>query len=708
MADERRPDPEALLAEAKKEGQGRLKIFLGAAPGVGKTYAMLQAARAQKRAGVDVVAGVVESHGRRETERLLIGLEVLPRQVMPYRGRTLPEMDLDGLLARRPRLALVDELAHTNVPGSRHPKRWQDVEEVLAAGIDVHSTLNVQHLESLNDVVERIAGVKVRETVPDAILERADEIEVVDISPEDLQRRLRDGKVYVPETAARALNRFFSRGNLTALREMALRAAAERVDRDLVDHLRMHGQPGGWNARDRVLVCIGGGRDAERLVRVAKRMADRAKAPWLVAHLEDERVHDDSADRALALAETLGADTETLAAGGSPAEAILDLAGRRNATRIVVGRGKGVWGGWLGPPLHEQLIRSGGGYEIVVVGRDAAAAVEPARFGARLSLPTLASIAPHVLGLIFVAASIPVALAVDATMPLANLSLVFLGPVLATAALGRVGAALSTSVSAFIVYNFLFTEPRFTLGVIPRDELLTLGFFFVVSTVVGVLGARLRQQVDAMRDAARRTRALYDFTRKALTAATDYDMAWSVVSHVHATLRLDAALLRPDGGGELAVIAGSPPTDALEPAAAAAADWAWRNGRPSGWGTDTLPSAEWLFLPLSVGERALGVLGVARREGVSRLPAADRRLLDTLSDQAALILDRGAMMAEAAAAQRYSQTEKLRTALLSSVSHDLRTPLVGIIGASSSLQSMGDSIGPADRAELLGVIGAEA
>jgi two-component system sensor histidine kinase KdpD len=707
MAEDRRPDPDALLAEAKKEGRGRLKIFIGAAPGVGKTYAMLQAARASRRAGVDVVAGVVESHGRRETERLLIGLDVLPRRVMAYRGRSLPELDLDGLLARRPQLALVDELAHTNVPGSRHPKRWQDVEELLAAGTDVYSTLNVQHLESLNDVVERIAGVKVRETVPDAILERADEIEVVDISPEDLQRRLRDGKVYVPETAARAVNRFFSRGNLTALRELALRAAAERVDRDLVDHLRAHGQPGGWHARDRVLVCVGGGPDAERLVRVGKRMADRAKAPWLVAHLQDERVEDDSADRALALAETLGADTEALSAAGSPAETILELAARRNVTRIVVGRGKGVWGGWLGPPLHEQLIRGGGAYEIVVVGRSAVEAVEPGPFRTRFALPALGSIRPHVLGLGFVALSIPAALAVDAAMPLANLSLVFMAPVLATAALGRIGASLTTSVAAFLAYNFFFTEPRFTLHVIPRDELLTLGFFFVVSVVVGVLGARLRQQVDAMRASARQTRALYDFTRRALTAATDYDMAWSIVSHVNATLQLDAVLMRPDSGGELAVVAGAPPIDEVDPSALAAADWAWRNAKAAGWGTDTLPGAAWLFLPLVAGERALGVLGVARREGVGRLAAADRRLLDTLADQAALILDRGTMMAEAAEAQRYSQTEKLRTALLSSVSHDLRTPLVGIMGAASSLQSLGDRMAADDRAELLGVIAGE-
>jgi two-component system sensor histidine kinase KdpD len=708
MAEARRPDPEALLAETRREGRGRLKIFLGAAPGVGKTYAMLEAARAARRDGIDVVAGVIESHGRRETERLMIGLETVPRRIVPYRGRALPEMDLDALLARRPKLALVDELAHSNVPGSRHAKRWRDVEELLDAGIDVHTTLNVQHLESLGDVVERIAGVPVRETVPDAILERADEIEVVDLSPEDLQRRLREGKVYVPETAARAVNRFFSRGNLTALRELALRAAAERVDRDLIDHLRTHSEPEAWPARDRILVCIGGGSAAIRLVRVGKRMADRAKAPWLVVHVEDARVQDGSAERALALAETLGAETETLAAAGPAPEAILDLARRRNVSRIVVGRGAGLWGGWLGGALHEQLIRGGAAYEVVVIGRDAGEAPAGPQRSLRFGRPGLGTLRPYGLGLLYLGLAIPAAFLVDATLPLANLSLVFLAPVLATAALGRMSAALATSVAAFLVFNFLFTEPRWTLRVLPRDEFLTLAFFLVVSVVVGLLGARLRQQVDAMRAEARRTRSLYDFTRRAVAASTDYDMGWAIVSHVCGALRTDAVLLRPDAGGQLAVVAGAPPVAEIEPSALAAADWAWRNGRAAGWGTDTLPAAGWLFLPLTVGERVLGVLGAARAEGADRLPAADRRLIETLADQGALILDRGAMLAEAAEAQRYSQTEKLRTALLSSVSHDLRTPLVAIIGAVSSLQTLGDRIGAADRAELLAVIAGEA
>jgi two-component system sensor histidine kinase KdpD len=301
-----------------------------------------------------------------------------------------------------------------------------------------------------------------------------------------------------------------------------------------------------------------------------------------------------------------------------------------------------------------------------------------------------------------------VAFAVDATLPLANLPLAFLAPVLATAALGRMGASLATSIAAFLVFNFLFTEPRWTLRVVPRDELLPLVFFLVASVVVGLLGARLRQQVDAMRAEARRTRSLYDFTRRAVAASTDYDMGWAIVSHVCGALRTDAVLLRPDAGGQLAVVAGAPPVAEIEPPALAAADWAWRNGRAAGWGTDTLPAVGWLFLPRTVGERVLGVLGAARTPDADRLPAADRRLIETLADQGALILDRGAMMAEAAEAQRYSQTEKLRTALLSSVSHDLRTPLVAIIGAVSSLQTLGDRIGPADRAELLAVIAGEA
>lgn len=700
--DDARPDPDALLAEVGREGRGRLKVFLGAAPGVGKTYEMLRSAQEAREEGVDVVVGVAETHGRRETEALLAGLETIPRRLVTYRDRSFAEMDLDAILARRPRLVLVDELAHTNLPGSRHGKRWQDVDELLAAGIDVHTTLNVQHLESLNDVVERIAGVKVRETLPDAVLERADEIEVIDVTPEVLQKRLREGKVYVPEQAARAITRFFSRGNLTALRELALRVAAERVDRDMLDFMRGHAVASAWPARERILVVLTRGADGERLVRTGKRMADRGRAPWIVLALSPSGGTDPAMEKALVLAEQLGAETEAVTLAGARDQTVLDYARRRNVSRIILSAGRLALP--FRSPLHERLIEAGDGFEITVL---AAAGPRSGPTGARPARERL-SPKPYLLGVLYVALAIPFGIIVHETLPLANLSLVFLVPVLASAAGGRVPAAVLTSVLAFVAYNYFFTEPRLTLSVIRPYEVMTLAFFLVFSLAVGVLGARLNAQVAAMRLSERHTRALYEFTRKALTATSDYDMAWTVVSQVRSSVPVETVLLTPDASGHLSVLAGSPPVDAVDPASQAAAEWAFRQGQRAGWSTSTLPSSEWLFLPLVARERTLGVLGVRREKDGDPIGAADRRLLDTLVDQAALVLERARMIAETAEAQRYSQTEKLRTALLSSVSHDLRTPLVSIIGAVSTLETIGSNVPEADRTELLRTVGSEA
>jgi two-component system sensor histidine kinase KdpD len=697
---EARPDPDALLAEFGREGRGRLKVFLGAAPGVGKTYEMLKAAQDARAEGLDVVVGIVETHGRRETEALLAGLETMPRRVVAYRGRTFPEMDLDAILGRKPKLVLVDELAHTNIPGSRHAKRWQDVEELLAAGIDVHTTLNVQHLESLNDVVERIAGIKVRETLPDAVVEKAAEIELIDVTPEVLQKRLREGKVYVPEQAARAITRFFSRGNLTALREMALRVAAERVDRDMLDFMKSHAVASAWPARERLLVCLTAAADAERLVRTGKRMADRSRAPWIVLAVVEAGGADGAVEKALVLAEQLGAETESMTAAGSRADAVLDFARRRNVSRIVVAAGSPIRR-LFRRPLHERLIAGGEAFEITVLGGGADA---PPRKRPREAF----AVRPYLLGALFVVLALPFGFLVDRTLPLANLSLVFLAPVLASGVTGRVPAAVFTSVLAFVAYNYFFTEPRLTLVVIHPWQILTLSFFLLFSLVVGVLGARLNAQVAAMRLAERHTRALYEFTRKALTATSDYDMAWTVVSQVRSSVPVETVLLTPDASGRLAVLAGSPPLDEIDEASEAAADWAFRQKQRAGWSTNTLPSSTWLFVPLVARERTLGVLGVRREAGGEPLRAADRRLLETLVDQAALILERARMIAETAEAQRYSQTEKLRTALLSSVSHDLRTPLVSIIGAVSTLETLGPSLPERDRAELPKTIASEA
>jgi two-component system, OmpR family, sensor histidine kinase KdpD len=700
-----RPDPDALLAEVKKESRGRLKIFLGAAPGVGKTYEMLRSGRAAKRDGIDVVVGIVETHGRRETERLVSGLEVLPRKVFPYRGRTLPEMDLDALVERKPKLALVDELAHTNAPGSRHAKRWQDVEELLDAGIDVFTTLNVQHLESLNDIVERISGIRVRETLPDAVLERADEIEMIDITPEELRKRLREGKVYIPEQAERAITRFFSRGNLTALREMALRAAAERVDREMIDFMRSHAVGGAWPTRERLLVCIGTGGDPERVVRTGKRMADRSRAPWIVLQLVESGHADAAAYRAMILAEQLGADTETVTVAGTPDGAILDFARRQNVSRIVLGRPKSL-SRIFGRPFHERLIESGGEFEVTVIGHTERQSIPARRPRLRTIQPH--SLRPYLAGALYVAVAVAFGFLVERVLPLANLSLVFLAAVLAASRFGNLGAAVSTSLLSFLAYNFFYTEPYLTFFMWHASEILTLAVFLVFSLLIGTLAARLNRQMEAMRIANRQTRALYEFTRKALSATNDYDIAWTVVAQVGASLAAETVLLAPDSRGDLTVAAGSPPIDEIDESAAAAADWAWRHGGRAGWTTDTLPNSRWLFMPLVAQERTLGVLGVAREDAGDTLSAADRRLLDTLVDQAALILERARMTVETAEAQRYSQTEKLRTALLSSISHDLRTPLVSIIGAVSTLLSLDERIDAKARGELLRTISSEA
>ncbi len=700
--DDTRPDPDALLAEVGRADRGRLKVFLGAAPGVGKTYEMLRAAHEAKADGVDVVIGICETHGRRDTEALLVGIEAVPRTLVSYRDRKFAEMDLDAILARAPKLVLVDELAHSNVEGVRHAKRWQDVMEILAAGIDVYTTLNVQHIESLNDVVERISGIKVRETLPDAILERADEIEVVDVTPEVLQKRLREGKVYVPEQAAHAMTRFFSRGNLTALREMALRVAAERVDRDMLDFMRGHAVASAWPARERLLVCLWSGVDAERLVRTGKRMADRSHAPWIVLALGAAGRADPAMEKALMLAEQLGAETEAVGVAGSSVSAILDYARRRNVSRIVVGTAHRL-SRLFRRPLHERLIAGGDAFEITVLGGDERTAATPGQRPREEFSPK-----PYLLGVLYVALAMPFGFFVDTALPLANLSLVFMAPVLASAAQGHVPAATVTSVLAFFAYNYFFTEPRLTLSVIRHYDVLTLAFFLVFSLVVGILGARLNAQVAAMRQSERHTRALYEFTRKALSATSDYDMAWTVVSQVRSSVAVETVLLTPDASGRLAVLAGSPPIDEIDPASEAAAEWAWRQGQRAGWSTNTLPSSQWMFLPLVAREHSQGVLGVRREEGGESVSAADRRLLDTLVDQAALILERARMIAETAEAQRYSQTEKLRTALLSSVSHDLRTPLVSIIGAASTLEALGPYIGETDRRELLHTVSTEA
>jgi two-component system sensor histidine kinase KdpD len=686
-----RPSPDALLTQAAREGRGRLKVFLGAAPGVGKTWAMLDAAHRKRAEGVDVVAALIETHGRSETQAKLAGLPQLARKPVIHKGRALTEMDLDALLARKPALALIDELAHTNAPdqsgGSRHEKRWQDVAEVLAAGIDVYTTLNIQHIETLNETVARITGVRVRETVPDGALEMAEEIELIDLPPDELVDRLKQGKVYPADQAARALGSFFVKGNLTALRELAMRAAADRVDAQLREHMAANAIAGPWPTQERILVCINESPAAREAIRVAKRSADRARAEWIavnVAQARMETLPEADKDRlagSLRLAERLGAELATLEAEHDVAEAILTYARDRNVRRIVIGRPRPrpVWAKWASEDVATDVLRKAGPFEVTV-----ASEPDEKPKASRFRVPRLAS-EPRAWGEAVLAVAIASACSwgAEQLFPVASLSVIYMTAVVVVASRRGLGPALAAAVLGFMAYNFLFTHPRYTFHVSRQGELLTLGLFLAASLITGNLAARLRARVDAQAAIADRTNKLFDFSRRVAAAATADDVVWASVSHVATTLRCEAVLLMPRGA-ELCVVGGFPPEDRLDVRDQSAALFAWEKGEPSGRGSDTLPTARWFFLPLVAGDRRLGVLGIAYADD-RQLLRTDRRLLDALIDQIALALERLRLTEDLAATQLATETERLRTALLNSVSHDLRTPLVTIIGAAGHL-----------------------
>ncbi|GGH44911.1 DUF4118 domain-containing protein [Frigidibacter albus] len=683
-----RPSPDALLAHAAREGRGRLKIFIGAAPGVGKTWAMLDDAHRRRAEGVDVLAALIETHGRAETQAKLAGLPQLPRKPVIYKGRALTEMDLDGLLARRPALALIDELAHTNADTGRHEKRWQDVEEVLAAGIDVFTTLNVQHIETLNETVARITGVRVRETVPDRVLEMADEIELIDLPPDDLMARLKQGKIYPQDQAARALTSFFAKGNLTALRELALRAAADRVDAQLREHMAANAIAGPWPAQERILVCINESPAAREAIRVAKRSAERARAEWIALNVTQARMEtlpEAEKDRlagTLRLAERLGAELATLEAERDVAQAILSYAADRNVRRIVIGRPRPrpFWARLTTEDVAAHLLRLSGRFEITVAAQPDEPAARPG-----WHLPQLGT-EPRAWGeaALAVALASACAFAAERLFPVASLSVIYMTAVVVVASRRGIAPAIGAAVIGFLAYNFLFTHPRYTFHVSRQGELLTLGLFLAASLITGNLAARLRARVDAQATIADRTNKLYDFSRRVAAAATADDVIWASVSHVATTLRCEAVLLKPSPAGELQVVGGFPPEDRLDVRDQSAAQFSWDKGEVAGRGSDTLPTARWFFLPLTAGERRLGVLGIAYTDD-RHFARTDRRLLDALVDQIALALERLRLTEELSETRLASETDRLRTALLSSVSHDLRTPLVTIIGAAGSL-----------------------
>ncbi|HTI81352.1 MAG TPA: sensor histidine kinase KdpD [Acetobacteraceae bacterium] len=703
---EGRPSPDALLQDAEQGTRGRLKIFMGAAPGVGKTFEMLSAAQARLREGTDVVVGVVETHGRKETEALLQGLEAIPQRPVEYRGRTLHEMDLDTLLARHPQLALVDELAHTNAAGSRHPKRYMDVEELIAAGVDVYTTLNVQHVESLNDVVARITRIRVRETVPDSIIDKADDIELIDLTPDDLLQRLKDGKVYVPHQAERAVRHYFSQGNLTALRELALRRTAQRVDDEMVRYMQAHAIPGPWAAGERVLACIGADPSSTDVVRLAKRMADSLRAPWTAIHVETGRnlnLSDAARDRiaeAMRLAVRLGAETVTLP-GQDVAGTIADYARTNNFTHIIIVQPpRSIWRELLQGSLAQQLIRQAGGASVHVVGRTREVADQSGQ-------PTLREAALHpgdaraYLGSLgFVAVSLGVALLLHQMFSLASVAMTFITAVLVAAVVYGLWPALFASFLSVLAYNFFFLPPLYTFTIEDPENVAALFFFGVTAVIASNLTARVRAQAIVARQRARTTEELYQFSRKLASAANLDDLLWATVHQIALMLKVRVVILLPEEN-TVVVRAGFPPEDTLDAADVAAARWCWEKNHAAGRGSDTLPGAKRLFKPMNTGRGAVGVIGIDSDEPGPILTPDQHRLLDALSDQAALAIERVNLVEDVDRARLAVETDRLRAALLTSISHDLRTPLASILGSATSLSSQGDTLSASTRADLI-------
>jgi two-component system sensor histidine kinase KdpD len=719
-----RPDPDALLARVQEEEtprtRGKLKIFFGATAGVGKTYAMLEAAHARCREGLDVVVGWVDTHGRAETEALLAGLEILPRRAVAYRGTTLDAFDLDAALARRPALILVDELAHTNAPGSRHAKRWQDVEELLDAGIDVYTTVNVQHLESLNDVVAQITGVLVRETVPDSILDQADELELIDLPPDELLQRLREGKVYVPEQARRALDHFFSKGNLIALRELALRRMADRVDAQMQRYRSTHAITETWPTTERILVCVSPSPLSVRLVRATRRMAAGLRAEWLAVYVETPaslrlpEVDRDRVVQTLRLAEQLGAETVTLS-GYNVSEELLNYARARNVSKIVVGKPRRPrWKEIVCGSIVDELARNTDDIDVYVISGEHDDAQSPS--------PRLPERTRNGSAYGWALAVVMLCTALDwllfPAFEKANLVMVYLLGVTVVAMRGERLAALLASVLSVAAFDYFFVTPRFSFAITDLEYLVTFVVMLLVVLVISTLTVRLRQQAEAARHRERRTAALYGLSRELVSTRGTDGLLRAAARHLHEVFESQVNFLLPDATGHLrqwGAGAVGPhrglgrqvllPFDAKE---RAVAQWAYEHRQIAGLGTATLPSAEALYVPLLGTRGAVGVLGVRPAEPRRLLAPEQLHLLETFANQTALGLERAALAEEAQQAQIQVATERLRNSLLSTVSHDLRTPLTAIAGAASGLLDDNAVLDPSTRHELCQTIAEEA
>jgi two-component system sensor histidine kinase KdpD len=711
---EQRPSPEALLEAARREesASGKLKIFVGAAPGVGKTYEMLQSAHARRKTGIDVVVGFVETHGRAETEALVRGLEVVPRKRLDYRGQIVEEMDLDAVIARHPKIALVDELAHTNASLCRHPKRYLDVEELLSHGIDVYTAVNIQHIESLNDVVAQITHVRVRETVPDSIFDRADAIELIDLTPDDLIQRLREGKVYVPKQAERALEHYFSPGNLTALRELALRRTAERVDEQLLTHMQANAIAGPWAAGERILVCVSEDPRAAGLVRYTKRLADRLHAPFTAISIETRRslqLSDQERDRladTLRLAESLGGEALTIpAVGRRIADDVINFAQGNNVTQIVIGKStRSRWFEMARGSVVHDLVRRAGNISVHVIPGDEL----PDEAAPKTAVQTAARSEPFnplpylkALGIVLV--GLGAAVLLQPRFGIENVDLVLLTAVVAVAVRYGLWPSLLASLAASLAYNFFFLPPVYTFTITDPTNVAAFFFFMLIAILVSNVAARVRTQADAAIGRIRTTEQLYAFSRKLAGTATLDDVLWASAYQIALMLKVRVVLLLPEDG-LLTVKSGYPPEDQLDQADLAAANWAWSNDRSAGRGSDTLPGAKRLFLPMRTGRGPIGVIGIDNDRTGPLLTPDQRRLLDALVDQGALAIERVLLVEDMDRVKRTVESERLRSALLTSISHDLKTPLASVLGAASTMRDLAGALSDTEKRDLLATV----
>jgi len=703
-----RPDPDELLKniQAEEHSRGKLKIFLGYAAGVGKTYAMLQAAHQRREQGIDIVVGYIETHKRKETEELVEGLEVLPRKQVEYRGTTLPEMDVDAVLARKPAIVLVDEFAHTNASGSRHPKRYQDVQEILDAGIDVYTTLNIQHLESMNDIVAQVTGVVVKETIPDSVMDEAFEIELIDLPPDELLARLNEGKVYIPEQASRAIDKFFRKGNLTALREMSLRRAAERVDNQMRAYMQTRAIPGPWAATERLLVCISPSPLSERLVRTTRRLSEELNAEWIALFIETPQsiaMSEPKRERVakiLQLAEDLGARSYTVSAGASIesiSQTVIEFARKNNITKIVAGKPlRPRWQEMIRGSLVDSLIRKSRDVDVYVVASNDTPSFPADENPFKLHSP----LARYLWSVVLVALATLLGGFIGWRLEPTNLVMVYLLAVVVSAVyLGR-GPAVLASILGILAFDFLFIAPHFSFSVSDTQYIITFIALFLVGMVISQLTAWASEQAQAARQREAETAELYDLSRDLASSADLETILRQLKKHFEQTFeKAVAVLLAKEDKLEIRI---SSDDLKLSDEEIAVADWVYRHAEPAGRYTNTLPAAQLRYLPLKTAGGVVGVLGIGKLNSSQMdLAPAKRRLVEAFANQGAQAIERALLEEQTQKISLMQSAEKLQNALLNSVSHDLRTPLVSITGALTALDENYDGMDETTRDTLI-------